>query len=212
MRAGHWLIMAAGFALAAGGARADSRAVAILDAGLPLPGSAFEEARAMPLAPGQRLICDTDVDKPRLEPARILEPQSGRGSARVRRCSVFAPAAGGEVWTQAAIATLAGPARLWLVFVEQGAGGRFNLVQVRLSAARDQWDRIAAALGGTLGPGAADGSRYLSWVDSRHETLMFVDGKHPSEFKIVVDDVRLRRLLRSPGALPNPAPALPNSD
>jgi hypothetical protein len=202
MLASRWLSGAMGLVLAAGAAEADSRAVTALDPALPLPGATFDEARAMALAPGQRMICDTDSDKPALEQPRILEAQPGRGPVRVRRCSVFADTGKGG-WGLSPVVTLAGPARLWLVFVEQGLGGRFRLAQLRLAAGRDHWVRAATALGETLGPGAVGGSRYVSWQDSQHETLMFVDDKYPSEFKIVIDDLRLRRLLRSPGAMPN---------
>jgi hypothetical protein len=203
MRSNTWLrLSVAALLLASGAAHADSRAATILVPGLPLPGAIFEDVRdGLALGPGRRLVCDSDTDKPRMTQSQVLDSQPSRGPARVRRCAVLAPLAEPSgLWDMGTIPTVAGPARLWLVFVEQGIGGRFRLAQLRFSAGRENWDKTATALAEVLGPGAAAKSRYISWQDSQHETLVFVDEKYPAEFNIVIDDLKLRRLLRSPGS------------
>ncbi|OAN52361.1 hypothetical protein A6A04_01335 [Paramagnetospirillum marisnigri] len=190
----------AGAALAlATEARADSRAVTTLGTGLPQPGASFEDVRGMTLADGQRLICDSDPDKPRLEQPKFMDPPSARGPVRIRRCAVFAPGEG-ERWRLGHIPSLAGPSRLWLVFVEQGIGGRFRLAQLSLWAKRESWDKVARSLGDSLGAGMAT-DRLLSWQDDQFETTMFMDEKYPDEFAVSVGDIRLRRLMRSPGTI-----------
>lgn len=184
--------------LASGDAWADPRAVAALSPSLPLPGSAFDDAREIKLGPGQRLVCDSDTDKPKLADPGLLEHRSGRGPARIRRCAVFVPGGNGG-WVQGEVPSLAGPARLWLTFVEQGIGGRFRLAQFSLWAKRDGWDKVARSMGDILGASTAGTDRFLTWQDDLHETMMFVDEKYPDEFAIAVGDLRLRRLLKSPG-------------
>ena len=141
-----------------------------------------------------------DADKPKLADPRLMEQQTGRDFARIRRCSVFAPGAG-DSWVQGEIPSLAGPARLWLTFVEQGGGGRFRLAQFSLWAKRSGWDKVAGAMAEIQGDSAADSGsdRFLTWQDDQHETMMFVDEKHPDEFAIAIGDLRLRRLMTSPG-------------
>jgi hypothetical protein len=188
----------------AGGAEpaaANPRAVTALSPALPVPGAAFDDARAMELDKNQRLICDTDTDKPAVMiPAKLMDPLPGRGSARVRRCSVFQQEPG-NIWRQATIPSLAGPARLWLTFVEQGTG-HYRLAQLSLWAKRETWDKVAKTMGDILGPvmGAAEGERFLDWQDEQHDVMMFQDEKNPDEFAIACGDTRLRRLMKSPGS------------
>lgn len=199
MRESKRICMVAALAfLASGDAWADPRAVAALSASLPQPGAAFDDVQAIKLAEGQRLVCDSDADKPKLANPALMESQSGRGPARVRRCSVFTPGTN-DKWVPAQIPSLAGPARLWLTFVEQGIGGRFRLAQFSLWAKRDGWDKTAKAMGDILGPSTAGTDRFMTWQDDQHETMMFVDEKNPDEFAIAIGDLRLRRLLKSPG-------------
>jgi hypothetical protein len=50
-----------------------------------------------------------------------------------------------------------------------------------------------------LGEPSTRGHRFLGWQDEQHETLMFVDEKYPDEFAVAVGDIRLRKLMKSPG-------------
>lgn len=182
----------------AGEAWADRRLVEAMGPNLPLPGSPYEDARSLKLADGQRLVCDSDPDKPKFDQPRYMDPPTSRGAVRIRRCAVFAPGPN-DVWHLGEVPSLAGPARLWMVFVEQGTGGRFRLAQLSLWAKRDGWDKVAAALAELKGPSTAGTDRFLSWQDDQFDTTMFVDEKYPDEFAVSVGDVRLRRLMRSPG-------------
>jgi hypothetical protein len=186
----------------AGGALADQRAISVLAHGLPGLGSRLDEARAIPLPEGQRLVCEADEDAPKLADPLLLKRQGGRDSARVRLCTVVTPGPG-PGWEQSSLPTLAGPARVWLLFVEQG-NGRHRLARISLWAGRDGWDRVASALGQVLGPPSTSGDRLLSWEDEQHETLMFLDPKDPKEFAVAVADLRLRKLLKSPGTFNRP--------
>ncbi len=184
--------------LASGDVWADPRAVAALSTALPQPGAAYDDVRQIKLDPGQRLVCDSDSDKPKLANPALMEHQGGRGPTHVRRCSVFAP--GGESgWVQGEVPSLAGPARLWLTFVEQGTDGRYRLAQFSLWAKRDGWDKVVKSMTDIHGPCTAGTDRFLTWQDEQHETMMFVDEKNPDEFAIAIGDLRLRRLLKSPG-------------
>ncbi|MDO8607417.1 MAG: hypothetical protein Q7R40_12845 [Phaeospirillum sp.] len=190
--------------LASGDAWADPRAVAALGLQLPLPGATFDDVREIKLADGQRLVCDSDADKPKLVNPSLLELQSARGPTRVRRCSVFQPG-GGDVWVPGMVPSLAGPARLWLTFVEQGIGGRFRLAQFSLWAKRDNgWDKVAKSMEAIMGASTAGTDRFLTWQDDQHETMMFIDEKYPDEFAVAIGDLRLRRLLKSPGTSSRP--------
>ncbi|RAU23048.1 hypothetical protein CU669_04975 [Paramagnetospirillum kuznetsovii] len=184
-------------------AKAESRAVAVLGANLPQPGMSFDDARAIRLPNGQKLVCDSDSDKPKLDQPKYMDPPSNRGPVRIRRCAVFAPG-DGDVWHLGQVPSLAGPARLWLVFVEQGIGGRFRLAQFSLWAKQDGWDKAAQALIAAQGPSTAGTDRFLSWQDDQYDTTMFIDEKYPDEFAVAVGDVRLRRLMKSPGSLLRP--------
>lgn len=182
--------------LASGYAWADPRAVAALSLALPLPGATFDDVRQIKLEPGQRLVCDSDTDKPRLANPSLLAPQPGR--ARIRRCSVFMSGGDGG-WVPGEIPSLAGPAQLWLTFVEQGTGGHFRLARFSLWARLDGWDKVARSMTEIQGPSTAGTDRFLTWQDDQHETMMFVDAKNPDKFAIAIGDLRLRRLLKSPG-------------
>ena len=189
--------------LASADAWADQRAVPALNPSLPQPGSAFEEVSKIKLDQGQRLVCDSDTDKPKLANPALMEHQGGRSPVRVRRCSVFAP--GGDAgWVQATVPSLAGPARLWLTFVEQGTGGRLRLAQLSLWAKRDGWDKVAKAMTDLQGASLAASDCFLIWQDDQYETTMFADEKNPDEFAIAIGDTRLRRLLKSPGTFSRP--------
>lgn len=179
-------------------AAADPRAVRALAEDLPLPGAAYEDVRAMPHPGGRRMVCESDTDKPRLARPGLMAQQRGRGADHVRRCALFVDDGTGA-WVQAARDTAFGPARLWLIFVEQGASGRYRLAQLSLWAKTSEWDRAARVLGDLLGPPAAKAEGLLTWLDEPHETMMFVDEKYPDEFAVAVGDVRLRRLMKSPG-------------
>jgi hypothetical protein len=190
--------------LASADAWADSRAVTALNPSLPQPGTAFEDASKMTLAQGQRLICDSDTDKPKLAKPALMEIQGGRGSDRVRRCSVFAPGSDGGGWVQGMVPSLAGPARLWMTFVEQGGGGRLRLAQLSLWAKRDGWDKVAKSMADIQGASPTASERFLNWQDDQYETTMFADEKNSEEFAIAISDIRLRRLLKYPGTFSRP--------
>jgi hypothetical protein len=191
-------VFAAGVLAFAFEAKADRRSVDALGQNLPQPGTSFDDVRAIKLPDGQKLVCDSDAEKPRLDQPKFMDPPSNHGPVRVRRCAVFAPGAG-DVWHLGQVPSVAGPARLWMIFVEQGIGGRFRLAQFSLWAKLDGWDKIATALIGLQGPSTAGTDRFLSWQDDQTETTMFIDEKNPDEFAVSVGDVRLRRLLKSPG-------------
>ncbi len=184
-------------------ARADLRGITALGADLPMPGGTFDEVKALKLESNQRLICDSDADKPKLAEPRLLELRHGRSGLHVRRCTVLAPGANGA-WELSPVPTLAGPTRLWLLFVEQGGGGRYRLAQISLWAKVDAWNKVAAKLSEALGPAMAFTDSFLNWEDEQSETLMFVDRKRPGEFAVSVGDVRLRKLIRSPGPITRP--------
>lgn len=192
-----WFLIAAA-PLACGPAWADQREVRVLGQNLPLPGAGLDEVRAMKLADGQRVVCETDGDKPRLANPRMMEQQRGRGADHLRRCSVFADA-GGNSWVQANIATAFGEARLWLIFVEQGANGRYRLAQFSLWSKQGNWDKAAGLLKSILGEPATLAERFLGWQDEQHDTQMFIDEKNPDEFAVAIGDMRLRKLMKSPG-------------
>jgi len=204
MRAGLKVLALIALALAsAGPAAADPREIEALVPSLPMPGTDFEDIRAFKLPVDNRLVCDTDQDKPVLAAPKLMAPQAGRTGGRVRRCSVFA-AGPAQAWAQATLPTLAGPARLWLTYVEQGNGGRYRLAQVSLWAKRDSWTVVADRLSAILGEPLAGSDRFLSWEDEQHDTLMFIDEKQPDEFAVAVGDIRLRKLLKSPGSSVHP--------
>lgn len=205
MAAPRWLavvaLLVAGSAAVPDRALADQRALTVLANGLPSLGASLDEVRAMPLPEGRRLLCGGDDNMPRLADPTLLEPLTGRASGRIRFCTVVALAEGSTTrWSQAEIPSLAGPARLWLVLVEQGGGGRYRLARVSLWAGRDAWDKVVEAVTALLGPPSAGGAQMLGWEDAQHETLMFLDPKDPDSFAIAVADLHLRKLLRSPGA------------
>ncbi|MBI3446302.1 MAG: hypothetical protein HY055_13335, partial [Magnetospirillum sp.] len=181
--------------LGIGAAWADQREVRVLGQDLPLPGTSLEDIRVMKLAKGQRLVCESDTDKPRLARPGLMEQQRGRTADHLRRCSIFADG-GDNSWTQANIATAFGPARLWLIFVEQGANGRYRLAQFSLWSKRDNWDKAAGLLKSILGEPATLAERYLGWQDEQHETQMFIDEKNPDEFAVAIGDQRLRKLMK----------------
>ncbi|EME70405.1 hypothetical protein H261_08783 [Paramagnetospirillum caucaseum] len=181
-----------------GPALADPKVVRALGEDLPQPGALFEDVRAMKLAPGRRIVCESDTDKPSLANPGQMKPQRSRGADHVRRCSVFADD-GGDSWRQAGVATVFGEARLWLIFIEHGAQGRYRLAQLSLWAKAGEWDKAAGLLGALLGEPSTRASRFLGWQDEQHETLMFIDEKHPDEFAVAIGDIRLRKLMKSPG-------------
>ncbi len=199
MKARSWFIaIVAAALLGTGAARADQKVVGALSQDLPQPGALFEDVRAMKLAPGRRIVCESDADKPRLANPGLMKPQRGRGADHVRRCSVFADD-GTDNWVQAGVATVFGEARLWLIFVEHGAQGRYRLAQLSLWAKSTDWDKAAGLLGAMLGAPSTKAPRFLGWQDEQHETLVFIDEKYPDEFAIAVGDIRLRKLMKSPG-------------
>jgi len=201
MPARIWLALVLVFsvvALPSGGASADQRALSALAPGLPTLGARLDEVRTMALADGQRLVCDTDEDVPKLADPLLLKRQNSRDSTRVKLCTILAPGSGAG-WELSSIPSLAGPARMWMLFVEQGGGGRHRLARVSLWAHRDGWDRVATALTELLGQPDAGGDSLLIWEDEQHETLMFLDPKSLDEFAVAVADLRLRKLLKSPG-------------
>jgi len=181
-----------------GQALADQRALSALAPGLPGLGSRLEDVRTMTLPEGMRLVCDGDEDALKLADPHLLKRQTSRDSARVRLCTIVAPGSGAG-WELASIPTQAGPARLWLLFVEQGGGGRLRLARASLWVHRDGWDKVAATLTDLLGSSDAGGDSLLIWEDEQHETLMLLDPKNPDEFAVAVADRRLRKLLKSPG-------------
>lgn len=183
------------------GVLADQRALTVLASGLPGLGATLDDVRAMPLPEGQRLICGGDEDSPPLADPTLVQSQTGRAPGRVRFCTVVTTADtnAGSPWDQARIASLAGPARLWLVLVEQGGSGHYRLARVSLWANRTAWDKVAEALKDTLGPATTSGPQLLGWEDGQHETLMFLDPKDQDDFALSVSDLRLRKLLKSPG-------------
>lgn len=184
--------------LLAGPAEADPRAVRALADGLPMPGTFLDEVRSMPQPDGRRLICESDADKPKLANPGLMAQQRGRGSDHVRRCALFGDDGTGT-WVQATRDTAFGPARLWLVFVEQGLSGRYRLAQLGLWAKTTEWDKAAKLLGDVLGPPDARAEGLLTWIDDHQETTLFVDEKYPDEFVAAVGDIRLRKLMKSPG-------------
>lgn len=184
--------------LLAGPAEADPRAVRALADDLPMPGAFLDEVRSMAHPGGRRLVCESDTDKPKLANPGLMAQQRGRGADHVRRCALFVDDGTGT-WVQAARDTAFGPARLWLIFVEQGASGRYRLAQLGLWAKTSEWDKAAKLLGDVLGPPAARAEGLYTWMDEQHETLMFVDEKYPDEFAVAVGDIRLRKLMKSPG-------------
>jgi hypothetical protein len=199
MKARFWIFaMAALVLLGAGTASADPKVVRALGEDLPLPGAQFEDVRAMKLAPGRQIVCESDPDKPRLANPGLMQAQRSRGADHVRRCAVFADDGKGN-WAIAGVPTVLGEARLWLIFVEQGAQGRYRLAQFSLWGRNSEWDKAAGLLGAMLGDPSTRADRFLGWMDDQHETLMFIDEKYPDEFAIAVGDVRLRKLMKSPG-------------
>ncbi|CCG42609.1 conserved exported hypothetical protein [Magnetospirillum molischianum DSM 120] len=181
-----------------GEALADQRALSALAPSLPSLGSRLEDVRTMALPEGLRLICEADEGTPKLADPQLLKRHNSRDPSRVKFCTIIAP--GSEAgWELASIPSLAGPARLWLLFVEQGGGGRHRLARVSLWAHRDGWDKVASTLTDLLGQPDAGGDSLLIWEDEQHETLMFLDPKSPDEFAVAVADLRLRKLLKSPG-------------
>lgn len=197
VRSRFWTLAAAAIA-ASGPALADQKVVHALGDGLPQPGAVFEDVRAMKLAPGRRIVCESDTDKPRLANPGLMKTQRSRGADHVRRCAVFADD-GTDTWSIAGVPTALGDARLWLIFVEQGAQGRYRLAQFSLWGRNSEWDKAAGLLGALLGEPSTRGHRFLGWQDEQHETLMFVDEKYPDEFAVAVGDIRLRKLMKSPG-------------
>lgn len=181
-----------------GKALADQRALSALAPGLPGLGTRLEDVRTMALPEGLRLICDADEETLKLADPQLLKRQNGRDSSRVKLCTIVGPGTGAG-WDLASIPSLAGPARLWLLFVEQGGGGRHRLARASLWAHRDGWDKVATSLTDLLGQPDAGGDSLLIWEDEQHETLMFLDPKNPDEFAVAVADRRLRKLLKSPG-------------
>jgi len=204
MTAPRWLavfvVLVAGMVARPPEALADQRALAVLAPGLPSLGASLEEVRAMPLGGGQRLICGGDEEVPRLADPTLLKPLTGRASGRIRVCTVIAPGETASArWEQGTVSTLAGPARLWLVLVEQGGSGRYRLARVSLWASRAAWDKVVEVLTSTLGLPSAGGAQMFGWDDGQHETLMFLDPKDPDDLAIAVADLRLRKLMKSPG-------------
>ena len=184
--------------LGTGSAWADQKVIHALGEDLPQPGALFEDVRAMKLAPGRRIVCESDTDKPRLANPGLMQPQRSRGADHVRRCSVFADD-GKDNWVVAGVATVFGEARLWLIFVEQGAQGRYRLAQLSLWGRNSEWNKAAGLLGAMLGEPSTKAERVLGWMDEQYETLMFIDEKYPDEFAVAIGDIRLRKLMKSPG-------------
>lgn len=142
MRVYKWFWAMTLLALATTGeAVADPRSITALGEGMPQPGQSLDDVRALKVIAASKMICDTDADKPKLSEPRLMD-NPHRGSDHVRRCALFAKGADGG-WDLASIPTLAGPARLWLTFVEQGGGGRYRLAQLSLWAKMGGWDKVA---------------------------------------------------------------------
>lgn len=181
-----------------GPAMADPKVVRALGEDMPQPSALFEDVRAMTLVPGGRLVCESDTDKPPLANPGLMKAQRSRGSDHVRRCSVFTDDGKG-IWQQAQVKTALGGARMWLIFIEHGAQGRYRLAQFSLWANNSEWDKAAGLLGSMLGLPATQAKTFLGWQDEQHETLMFIDEKYPDEFAVAVGDIRLRKLMKSPG-------------
>lgn len=182
-----------------GDARAEAGVIRALADDLPQLGVTLDEARAMAHPGGRRMVCESDTDKPRLANPGLMTQQRARGADHVRRCALFVDDGTGT-WRQATRDTAFGPARLWLIFVEQGAPGRYRLAQLSLWAKTAEWDKAAGLLGAMLGEPPTRADRLLGWQDEQHETLMFIDEKFPDEFAVAIGDVRLRKLMKSPGA------------
>jgi hypothetical protein len=199
-RKGLAAVMIAGAVLAGGGALAETTPLALLVPGVPPLGASLEEAQAMALPEAHRLLCDSDTEHPPLADPALVRAREGLGGTHLKLCTVIAPA-GGHAWDTASMTTLAGPARVWLLFVEQGGNGsgHYRLARVSLWAQNGGWDRVAEALGTALGAPAVGTNRLLSWEDGRQETLMFEDTAARGGFAVSVTDLRLRRLLKSPG-------------
>jgi hypothetical protein len=193
-----WCLALAAACAAWGPAMADPKVVRALGEGLPQPGAQLEDVRAMKLDPGRKIVCESDMEKPRLANPGLMQAQRSRGADHVRRCAVFADDGKG-VWSLAGVPTAFGEARLWLIFVEQGSQGRYRLAQFSLWGRNAEWDKAAGLLGAMLGEPTTRAERMLGWKDEQHETLMFIDDKYPDEFAIAVGDIRLRKLMRSPG-------------
>lgn len=186
--------------LGLGEARAESGVIRALADDLPQLGTPLDEVRAMPHPGGRRMVCESDTDKPRLAKPGLMTQQRSRGADHVRRCALFVDDGTGT-WTQATRDTVFGPARLWLIFVEQGSPGRHRLAQLSLWAKTAEWDKAAGLLGALLGEPSTRADRLLGLQDEQHETLMFIDEKFPDEFAVAIGDVRLRKLMKSPGTL-----------
>ncbi|BAE53019.1 hypothetical protein amb4215 [Paramagnetospirillum magneticum AMB-1] len=199
MTARFWIpAFVAALLLGAGTASADPKVVRALGEDLPQPGAQLEDVRTMKLAPGRRIVCESDLEKPKLANPGLMQAQRSRGADHVRRCAVFADDGNGT-WALAGVPTVFGEARLWLIFVEQGSQGRYRLAQFSLWGRNSEWDKAAGLLGAMLGQPGTQAERMLGWKDEQHETLMFIDDKYPDQFAIAVGDVRLRKLMRSPG-------------
>jgi hypothetical protein len=198
MRLRNWLTAAVlTVFLTAGAAHADPKTVSVLGNGIPSPGAQLEDVRAQSWPTGQRLICDYDDDKPKLAQRDVLAPQPGR-SGRVRRCALFTDSGNGT-WALGTMPTVGGPARLWLLFVENGGAGRYRLAQVSLWAKRDGWDKVVATLNASLGPATNGSEIFQIWTSDLEETLLFFDDRHLDEFVVAIADTRLRKLMKSPG-------------
>jgi hypothetical protein len=182
-----------------GPAMADPKVIRALGEDLPQPGALFEDVRAGKFLSGRRMVCDSDADKPRLANPGLMTVQRSRGADHVRRCSIFADDGTGA-WSQVGVTTAIGEARLWLIFIEHGAQGRYRLAQFSLWANTSSWDKAAGLLGAMLGPPATQAKSFLGWQDEQHETQMFIDERRPDEFAVAVGDLRLRKLMKSPGA------------
>jgi hypothetical protein len=154
----------------------------------------------MPLPEGHKLLCDSDSEHPPLADPGLVRAREGLPGGHLKLCTVIA-AAGVKGWDRVSVPSLAGPAKVWLLFVEQGGNGsgRYRLARVSLWAGVEDWDRVVTALRGALGAPAINEARLVSWEDGRQETLMFVDARGQDGFAVSVTDLRLRRLLKSPG-------------
>ncbi|CAA7613083.1 conserved exported hypothetical protein [Candidatus Terasakiella magnetica] len=202
MKAVVWLLASVMVAAASVPAHAEHREITVLAPNLPNPGATLDEVRDIKLDKGLRLVCESDADKPRLAEPRLMDSQGGRSNVHIRRCSIF-QAEQGDIWSQATIRSVAGPARIWMIFVQQGGIGRFRLAQFSLWAKTDGWDATAKVLSDILGPAAAI-DRLLTWQDDQHDVMMFADEKRSDEFAVAVGDSRLRRLMKSPGNTSRP--------